>query len=58
MLTAMVDHYAPALTTCHVFCHSPLLLTKYSVSLFIKTEASGITAHDSFVLQHTYISMR
>lgn len=58
MLTAMVDQYAPALTTCHVFCHIPLLLSKYSVSLFIKTEASEITAHDSFVLQYTYIFMR
>jgi hypothetical protein len=58
MLTAMVDQYAPALTTCHVFCLSPQLLTKYSVSLFIKTEASGITANNSFILQHTYISMR
>jgi hypothetical protein len=58
MLTAMVDQYAPALTTCHVFCLGPLLLTKYSVSFFIKTEASGIIANDSFLLQHTYISMR
>jgi len=58
MLTAMVDPYAPALTTCHVFCLSPKLLTKYSRSVFIKTEASGITAYESFVLQHTYIFMR
>ena len=57
MITAMVDQYSPILTTCHIFCLSPLLLTKYSVSLFIKTEASEITAHDSSVLQHTYIAM-
>jgi hypothetical protein len=33
------------LTTCHVFCLSPELLAKYSVSLLIKAEAPAIATH-------------